>query len=101
MVAPISPNEVEQMPEKAFPDFVLEAFNDVIQRNYRNGRAHFAFDEVVKEIVKRSPKRLTKDQVYAKNYLDVEQVYRKQGWRVESDSPGFNESGTSTFTFSK
>jgi hypothetical protein len=40
-------------------------------------------------------------EVFSKHYLDFEDVYRKQGWKVYFDRPGFNESYTATFTFSK
>jgi hypothetical protein len=101
MIQPITPQEVEQSPEKSFPDFVFEAFNDLIQKNYRHGRATFTYDDAVRAVVKFSQGATNRAYAFEKGYLDVESAYRKQGWKVVTDQPGYNESGAGTFTFTK
>lgn len=39
--------------------------------------------------------------VYGKQYLDVEDIYRKEGWKVVYDKPAYCETYEPTFTFSK
>jgi hypothetical protein len=103
MVEPISPQDLERRPEVSFPDFVLEAINGLITSKYRNGVAKFTQDEAVDAITANAPgfMGMERAEVFSKHYLDFEDVYRKQGWKVYFDRPGFNESYTATFTFSK
>jgi hypothetical protein len=101
MVKAFSPQDLDDNPEVRFPDFVIEAFNNVIQRNYRNGWSKFVISEVAAEIRKLSPTPL-QDRTISKNgWFDIEPLYRKQGWKVEYDSPGFNESYEGNYTFRK
>jgi hypothetical protein len=97
-VKPISPNEIVGKKEQSFPDAVLEAFNEIIVGNYSQGQASFKQDDVIKLMVKKGVKRAD---IIPKGYLDVEDVYREQGWKVEYDKPGYNETYPATYTFSK
>lgn len=97
-VKPISPDEVTENIEQSFPDAVLESFNQIIKQNYYRGQSTFYQDDVVALMV---AKGLTKKDITAKHYLDVEPIYIAQGWKVEYDKPGYNESYAATFTFKK
>jgi len=79
-----------------FPDAVIEAFNEAIAANYANGQSSFTVEKVVKLMIS---KGLKEEEIRKEHWLDVEEVYRKAGWNVEEDHPGFNESYTATFTF--
>lgn len=100
MVKPIRPEEINV--EDAFPDFVLEAFNNIITQHYRNGSSSFKDKEVVAEIIKMSEMKgnpVTKGEIYEQDWLSVEEVYAKFGWSINRDSPGWSERGDSTFKF--
>ncbi len=96
-VKPITPAEVVSLKASLFPDAVLEAFNELIAENFAGGVASFTEKKVVARIFK---KGISSSQAYANHWLDVEDIYRKNGWRVEYDKPGFNEGYDATFTFS-
>lgn len=97
-VKPIKPDEITGKKEQSFPNAVLESFNEIIVQNCYQGQASFKMDDVVKLMVSKGLKR--KD-IFDKHYLDVESVYRAQGWKVEFDNPGYNETYPATYTFKK
>lgn len=99
MVEPIKPDEVVEQKQKLFPDEVMEAFNELIAENYQNGSATFQQNEVVKRIVEK--KGCESAEIFKNHWLDVEDVYRNAGWKVEYDKPAYNESYAATFTFRK
>jgi hypothetical protein len=97
-VKPISPSEISEKKVLSFPDAVLESFNELIVQNYSHGQATFYQDEVVKLMVSKGLKR---GEIFDKHYLDVEQIYEAEGWKVVFDNPGYNESYAANFTFIK
>ncbi len=98
-VKPISPDEVVQKKKTSFPDFVLEAFNELITKNFRGKSAIIKQNDVVNLIVSKGA--IDIDAVFAAHYLDVEDVYRDAGWKVSYDKPAYCEDYEPTFTFSK
>lgn len=75
---------------------IIEAFNDLIAKHFSEGVACFRQDEVVDSI---SAKGIPEDEIYANHWLDVEDIYQKEGWGVTYDKPAYNESYAATFTF--
>lgn len=96
-IGPIKPSDIEQKKTELLPDEVFEAFNELIAENWRGSYATFALDEVKTRVRKKMGKRGGSE----KGWYDVEPIYRKAGWKVDFDAPGYNESYPSTFTFSK
>ena len=45
--------------------------------------------------------KITEQEVYDRNLLDVEDAYRKLGWKVAYDKPGYNEAYEGTYQFKK
>ena len=39
--------------------------------------------------------------IFSNHWLDVEDIYRKQGWKVVYDSPGYDESYDAYYEFRK
>lgn len=76
------------------PEEVFEAFNELITEK----RGHVMQDDVVDRILSKMPD-VTRDQLFERGWLDVEEAYRRKGWTVEYDKPGFNESYRASFTF--
>jgi hypothetical protein len=95
---PITPAEVVKLKVTLIPDLVIEAFNELIAENYSGGYSSFTEKKVVARIVK---KGISSTEAYANHWLDVEDLYRSIGWKVEYDKPGYNESYDATFTFKK
>jgi hypothetical protein len=102
MSKPIRPNEVSDV--MSFPDEVIDGFNTLIAKNWDGKASVFLQKDVVKEIRRnfvKSGKRMDSNQIFEKNYLDVEETYRLNGWKVEYDKPAYNETYEASFKFSK
>ena len=48
-----------------------------------------------------SPFMLTDEYLFDNKFLDVEDIYRKQGWVVAYDKPAYNETYDAIFEFTK
>jgi hypothetical protein len=44
---------------------------------------------------------LTRAFIFSKGYLNFEELYEAQGWKVVYDKPAYNESYKANFTFIK
>ncbi len=93
---PLKPSDVPNLKAQTLPDEVLEAFNEVIAKHFSGGVATFTQEEVVQLLVS---KGFDRGAIFAKNLLDVEDIYRKEGWSVTYDKPGYNESYSAKFIF--
>lgn len=99
MVKPISPDDVVKIKKQNMPDEVIETFNELIAKEW-NGRYALLFaGKVASAIAKKLHVKV--DKVYDNHWLDVEDIFRAEGWKVVFEKPDYNESGDSTFTFSK
>jgi hypothetical protein len=45
------------------------------------------------------PEGSTRQQVFDNNWLDVEDIFRKAGWKVNYEKPAYNESYPASFKF--
>ena len=93
-VKPIKPSEVAQQKLTDFPDEVIEAFNELIAANYNNGYSQFKQKAVINLMIS---KGLTLADITDKNWLNVDSIYEKAGWKVSYDKPGHSESYDATF----
>ena len=97
-VKPISPQDVVELKKSVIlPPKVIEVWNRVIAKNYSGKRSHFTQTEIVSDIAKAL--EVNGKTIYDNKWLDVEEVYRAEGWKVEYAKPGYNESYEATFTF--
>lgn len=99
MVKPISPNEVKATKESLIPEEVIRIFNDLIVEKWNGTEAHFKQSVVAERVV--AALNIKEDEMYDKNMLDVEPIFRKAGWVVVYDKPAYCETYPATFTFSK
>lgn len=110
MVTPITPQELKEK-RLNLPDFVIEAFNDLIEENF-DGRSAVVYQE---EVVRRlkdlvhvpegvytpdTIDRARRERLFKIGWLNVESLYEKQGWKVTFYKPDYTESGgEASFTF--
>ena len=94
---PITPNEVASQKLKTMPEGVLAAFNELIASKYTDGISVVTQDDVIKLIFLKTD--INRAEVFKEGYLNVEEIYREAGWKVEYDKPGYNESYSPFFTF--
>jgi hypothetical protein len=111
MTKPITPREVVKAKKTIIPEFVLEAFNEMIAKNWADGSSCFKQDDVVDLIKAKwvaSGQKVNEDEIFDSHWedeifdshwLDVEDVYRKAGWSVKYDSPAYCETYPATFEF--
>ena len=100
MVKPIRPVDIPVPTPEPIPDFVIQAFNEQIKRHFdhRTNSAHVYQIEVKQEIMENQNISETD---FCQEWLDVEDTFRKSGWTVIYDKPGYNESYGAYFVFSQ
>lgn len=95
---PISPEEVRELRIDYIPSIVFEATNELIIKHFDGTRAIVKQDEILDKICT-DETGLTHDNVFESHYLDIEDYYRKQGWKVTYDKPAYCESYDAYFKF--
>lgn len=88
-ITPITPEECKRI----LPDFVIESVNECIKKNYRKNSFIITQHKLVDEILKHYT--TFPHTIFDNHWLDIEETYRKAGWKVEyktsdnDDSPYF------------
>lgn len=110
MVVPFTPAEVADQQVKRLPEFVIEAVNEVLVKKTVNGYGTIPQDDLIEAICVKARMTMShkfksvaqlREVLFAERWLDFEKTYRAAGWKVDYDRPGYNESYSATFTFSK
>lgn len=78
-IKPIRPEEAIGRREQLFPPQVIESFNQLIAQNCINGRSTFLKEDIMSLMIE---KGLNEDEIYKKNWLDVEEIYENNGWHA-------------------
>ena len=99
-IKPITPKEAAEQIEKNFPEFVIEGVNNAINKHYF-GKSSFTIKQkvIADEIMAVAPVGVTRDELFSKHLMDFEDIYRKFGWDVKYDKPGYDESYDAFFEF--
>ena len=92
-VKPVTPDEVDK--GRVIPDFVIQAFNEEISKVWDGDCATVFQEDVTANIRTKCNTR------WEQWWLDVEPLYRQNGWKVVYDKPGFNEIGRASYTFTR
>ena len=109
-VKPVTPAKAAKLKAVVFPDFVIESFNEEIAKKMVNGYAKVGQEQVMATMVLKMielhtigpfSERQAKEKIIEEHWLDVEDLYRANGWTVSFDQPGYNESYPASFTFKK
>ncbi len=98
MTKPIKPDEVSDEKNKNIPEFIIRAFNELIVENWTGSSSTFLQKEAMARALS-IDSTYSSQEIFKKKWFDVENLYRKQGWKVEYDKPGYNESYEANFTF--
>lgn len=102
MSKPISPTELASYKAQMFPDFVFEAFNQLIAAGSTGPSTIIVKqDAVIDKMIALAAdsEELTRSQIFSRGYLNVEDCYRAEGWKVEYDKPAYCENYDAFFTF--
>lgn len=100
-VKPISPAEVKTL----IPKEVILAFNELIAENFCRNKAVVYQNRVVERIMQKlrvsGDTETTRHMIFDRGWLDIEDLFRKSGWNVKYDKPGWDESYEAHFIFTK
>ncbi len=94
---PVSPREARESKNQLIPEAVIQAFNKLLCNNFDNEIIVFQ-DQVIEEIQTINP-QISREILFKNHWLDIEDVYRANGWTVVYDKPGYNESYKAYWTF--
>ena len=98
-IKPLKPNEVKDRKESEIPDYVIEAVNNLIVKNYREAGFTIKQKDIITEIISLSSPKITSEEIFKNDYLEFENIFRKNGWSVSYDKPGYSESYDAFFKF--
>lgn len=90
---PIKPSQVDKT--KFIPEFVFDAFNELIVKHYIQGVARINLQEV-KRLIK---SKIENGREIESWWLNVEDAYEESGWEVLFHKPSYDESGDAYFCF--
>ena len=96
MVQPIQPEDIAEEFIKSIPPEVIESFNELIVLHFNGDSSVVLQAEVVERMLE---KGLSRKDIYSRGWLNVESIYRKAGWSVDYDRPGYNEVYPAKFIF--
>lgn len=96
MTQAIKPSEVAKTKSRVLPKAVLDVFNRLIALNYTNGKSKVLQKDVVSAL---EAEGIGKHEIFARNYLNVEEIYMEAGWGVYYDKPSYCENYDAYFEF--
>ena len=101
MIEPINPSEVYKIKFSLYPDYVVEAFNELIVKHWDGKAARINQSEIITRMIYLSAGNVTKRNIIESKFLDVEELFREYGWNVNYSKPGYNETEPAYFVFEK
>jgi hypothetical protein len=81
MTKAIKPSEVTALKKQLLPNYVIEAFNELIVAYFNGTTATINQEQVIELMLKKSD-NLTRSDIFSRHYLDVEAIYQGEGWEV-------------------
>lgn len=94
----MTPKQAVDLKMSRIPEKVFEAFNEAIADNLSDGYATVKQNDVITRILGKM-EGITRHDVFDNGWLDVEPFYRKKGWKVSYDKPGYNETYEASWEF--
>lgn len=97
----LSPQEAIVRFKSEVPEPVMEAWNNLIVENLKvqGGKATsgFTLEALASKIT--TAMNVSRDTAKDRGWFDLEDIFRDKGWKVEFDSPAYNESYTASYKF--
>ena len=104
-MTPLRPEDATAAKKVTIPAEVFEAFDELIAEGWDGKNSTVNQDEVIERILSKLQavhrNSITRKDIFDKGWLDVEAIYRADGWDVYYDKPAYNETYTATFEFTK
>ncbi len=104
VVVAITPKEART--EKRIHPDILRIVNEFLRQRYTRGSAIIKKDEIIALFLERNPveegyEQEARNKLIEQGHMDFEEVYHKQGWNVEYDSPSRGDSYEAYYKFSE
>lgn len=96
-IKPIGPYEVVGIKQQVIPDNVIDIFNRAIAKNFSGGISIVIQNSIVSQIA--NVMDVDRSVVFQEHWLDIEELYREQGWKVTYYKPAYNETGEAYWNF--
>lgn len=87
---PITPEQAKEKFTKRIPDIIIDAINDLIVEHYSPIKRSATIKQ--DEILNRISDTYSRQTVFDNNWLDIEDIYREQGWDVTYEKPTYGDS---------
>ena len=97
MIHLITPEEAEKARKSSIPDYVFQAFNELLAENFYDVGTIIYQHEVLKRIINLYPSIIENDKdsivnsLFVNHWLDVEKFYQRAGWEVTFREPTYYE----------
>ena len=98
MIHLITPEEAEKAKISSIPDYVFQAFNELLAENFVGNVGTIIYQhEVLKRIINIYPHIIENDKdnivnsLFVNHWLDVEKIYEEAGWEVTFHKPAYYE----------
>lgn len=101
-VLPLTPAGVKETFTQNIDPFIIQSVNNILVRKYNSRSITFTQDEVLEEYFKINPcenSSQKRQDLFDRHQLDFEDLFRKYGWNVKYDKPGYNELYKAFFEF--
>ena len=98
---PISPDDISDNKEKYIHQTIIKTVNKILKERYNLGSTvDIKISEISKPFFEAHPE-IDEDKAWKAKMFDIEDAYRKFGWKVSYDRPGWDESYEGFYKFSK
>ena len=99
---PFSPAQIKEKFLNEFDPLMIDAVNNLLAKNWNDYQITLKQDEIMREYLRlrrKAGRPTTSQRVYESNGMDFEDVFRKKGWEVDHDQPGYCENYDAFFVF--
>ena len=101
---PVKPKDIIKLKKVVIPESIIECVNEMIAEQWDGSKAIIRqgdlLEKVLDTVLDRYKEKFRKE-IFEKHWFDFEPLFRKAGWQVSFDKPGYNEDYGAYFVFSK
>lgn len=100
-IKPITPDEAYEQRLKSVHPGIIDVVNTILKREFvsHNSVIIIRQDDIIQAFL--ATHSSTRQEIFDNKWLDFESIYKDAGWHVLYDKPGYNESYSAYFKFSK
>lgn len=97
---PIRPSEIAAKRLEQIPDSVIDCWNNIIAEKWSaSERCSTVLQDDIIALLLEKHSTIERTDIFDKHWLDIEDIYRAQGWLVKYDKPHYSENYKANFEF--